>query len=187
MADTSSGKQCDGGDGGDRDDADDADLAALLDHHAAAHAALEAAFFEVLEALSALETASALARWRQLAEAVVTHHGAEDEALLPLLGDEASPPRGASARIQGPEHARLVTLLAEGGAVLELLAAAPSEGLRARVVRAFGPLLRVQHLLEHHHTRERDLIYPFAAPRLAPEARRRLRQGLAAGLARLDA
>jgi hypothetical protein len=158
---------------------------ALLRVHDEAHECLEAAFFGVLEALTALEVTSACDRWRRLADAITDHHAAEDAALLPHLADDHTPPRGASARIQGPEHARLAALLGDGADLLCALSATPREGLRARMVRALEGLLRVGHLVSHHHARERELVYPFAVPRLTAEACERLRAGLAASSAHL--
>jgi hypothetical protein len=164
--------------------------AALLDCHERAHAALEATFFAALEALTALELGRALARWEALTEALSDHLAAEDATLLDLLDDAREPPRGASARILAPEHARLDELLAAAQATLSALhafAEAPGSPVRSVMVRRLEPLLRAQHLLGHHHARERDLVYPFVAPQLTEAEARALTARFEATIARCEA
>ncbi len=153
--------------------------AALVACHERAHAALEATFFGALEALTALDLGRAVSQWETLMAATASHLDAEDAALLDLLDDAQAPPRGASARIVAPEHSRLGELLAAGQAALGALhafAEAPGSPVRRVMVRRLEPLLRVHHLLTHHHVRERELVYPFAARRLtAAEAAQLMR------------
>jgi hypothetical protein len=158
---------------------DGADPSTVMATHDAAHAALDTLFYAALESLTALDVSGARAAWGALALAVSAHARAEEAFFGDALDDAFEPPRGASARIFVPEHRTLERLLEAGDAVLARLAA-QGEGmpLRARVVRALEPLLRVQHLLSHHYARERDILYPWVLPRLPATSRRGLCEAL---------
>ncbi len=161
----------------------DPDPATLIARHDDAHDALDGLFFGALEALTALDVPEAARVWRALREAVIAHAAAEEACFAGTLDDAFEPPRGASARIFVPEHRSLERLLQAGAATLDALAAPePGRPLRARVVRSLEPLLRVHHLLSHHHARERDIIYPWVLPRLDAAARRCLVEGLESSL-----
>ena len=146
--------------------------------HRALEQALERHRIEVMRC----DLASARSSFASFADLLRRHIDDEETLIRPwheAAGAEAPPPRGGSADIVDREHDKLRRHLEEVDRRLSALTEASSAA-------SFLALLDRQKvlvdLLEHHDTRETDLVYPCVEAAMPADARERAADRLRAPL-----
>lgn len=149
------------------------------------HQALHQALLDGMERASvaavALDFQSASQCFGAVAQTVMAHRIDEEAALVELA--EHEPPRGAGRALIVAEHDKLDQLLAAAVATLDALAdlaALPLDAQRLALVRHLDTLLRAKHVLEHHTSRENEILYPHLVIHLPIAARQVLEDRIAA-------
>ncbi len=145
-------------------------LSELMDLHASLHEALAVHRDRVvgLEFTRAAEALEAFARDLR------RHIEDEETRILPLYEARVpSPPRGGRAEYFRLEHQRILALLDELLTEARELARDPAAGARQahEFLHRQGPLL---HILDHHETRERAILYPELDRRVGAEESSRI-------------
>lgn len=137
--------------------ADALSFAALIE----VHQWLDELFIEHQIALLSLDLASAVARLHRYADTLALHMKDEEEILIPLYAARTSKiPGGAVAMFTG-EHAKLNGFVAEFFAAVASLHGDPGDDLKRGIVKLFDREALCKGLVEHHHAREQNVLFPW--------------------------
>lgn len=146
------------------------------------HRWLEGLFLEHQTALLALDLPAARTRLAAYARHLLTHIDDEDGLLLPVYeARKANVPGGGTHFFLG-EHRKLQALLEEIKGRLAGLDRLGGDALAQSVVSLFDREAFYKSLVEHHHAREQNILFPLL-DRLTSEAERTDLLGQCASLA----
>jgi len=126
----------------------------------AQHRALDILLRAHLDAVIALDFASALTHLAQWQHAFALHQHVEDVALIPALGQVVAPRWGA--HVYDAEHRHLEALVHDYSARFAAAIAALPEGAaqRRNVALAIIDSAHVlRHVIDHHHQREEQALF----------------------------
>ena len=135
----------------------------------ALHRELGEMFFRHQRALLDFNFRGALERLERYESALLEHMRDEEEVLLPLYAERATPERGGRADFFLLEHAKMRRHLTHFREQLPRLAELP-EPSRA-LLKLLDQETTYKHLVEHHDLREERHLYP-ALERVTTEAER---------------
>lgn len=126
----------------------------------AQHRALDVLLRAHLDAVIALDFASALTHLAQWQHAFALHQHVEDVALIPALGQVSAPRWGT--HVYDAEHRHLESLVHDYAARFAAAIAALPEGAaqRRNVALAIIDSAHVlRHVIDHHHQREEQALF----------------------------
>jgi len=126
-----------------------------------------------IEALTALDMASAQRAWNCVVWHIEAHHSAEDELILCHYEDQdiEDYPEGGLPELFQAEHKRLRELMDQCKLELDRIEQAPPHKQRRCMVERLEVFMRVRRLLEHHGLREQTHLYPRLDAKLSREER----------------
>lgn len=131
------------------------------------HKELEESFHRHQQALIRLDFAEAAKLLKDYETLLITHMTDEEETLIPIYAERATPERGGAVELFLGEHRKMLELLAD---FKRQLAALPSAtDVEGDVIALFDDEAVFKHLVEHHDAREGKFLYP-ALDRVTSEA-----------------
>ncbi len=144
-------------------------LLTLLD----VHADLQEKFAVHRDFVVGLEFPRALEELERFERELRSHMEAEEEFILPLYREKLPPVTGGGAELFSVEHQNILRNLATVKDALRKVIATPGAG-RRQAHRLIDEEWMLLHLLEHHDTRERNVLYPRLDAALTEEERARI-------------
>lgn len=137
--------------------ADVLSFAALIE----VHQWLDELFVEHQIALLSLDLSAAVARLQRYENKLALHIKDEEELLIPLYAARTSKIPGGAVEMFTGEHTKLNGFVAEFFRTLSALQGQAGNALERGVIKLFDREALRKGLVEHHHAREQNILFPW--------------------------
>ncbi len=136
------------------------------------HADLDALFFEHQRALLRHDWAEAALRLEEFETILLGHIQIEDERLIPVYAERAGYVRGGDPEFFRGEHRKMREMIEWFKEQMPRLAA--TDDVDRALIKMLDAETSFKHLVEHHNTREEQMLYPVLDRVTTEEERKRL-------------